>query len=221
MNETGERPMPVLGDVPLRAIRSIELYMDGAFVGHDVVGLEGTVQQRLGRRSHEIRLSGQVLGETYKDDLEALQNAAAGGAETTFTADIVSALELQSVVIRQFSVRETAGHPGRADIRLVLVEAPPLPPPAQVSSFGGLDDFGFGDLGFDSDIMGDLANLAGDISAAVDGALDAVAALDALAGLGDLSLDGPLEPLQGATEGLADAGRTLSDAASKLGGLFS
>lgn len=215
-----ERTLPFVGDIALNIVERVEHFAESGFRGHDVVGLEGQAQQHIGRGSHIIRIAGRLSGETARADLEALQTLSTAPEETTFTADIVSALDLQAVVMSRFAVSEVAGAPGQISYQMELVEAPPLPPPAQVAGFGGLDDFGFGDLGFDTDIMGDLTDLAGDIAGAVDGALDAVAALDALAGLADLNLDGPLAPLDAVTEGLSEAGRTFADASNALGDLF-
>ena len=96
------------------------------------------------------------------------------------------------------------------------MESPPLPPPAQVSAFGGLDDFGVGDLGFDTDILGDLEDLAGDIAGAVDDALNVIDQLGALSNLDGLSVDGVLQPLEAPISGLAEAGDELASAATDL-----
>ncbi|WP_134681105.1 hypothetical protein [Paracoccus ravus] len=212
-----ERSLPMIGDIALGIVERIEHFAESGFRGHEVIGLEGSAQQHVGRASHVIRIAGRLAGASARDDLEALQTLAATPEQTQFTADIVTALDLQAVVLSRLAVSEVAGAPGQISYQMELIEAPPLPPPAQVSGFGGLDDFGFGDLGFDTDIMGDLADLAGDIAGAVDGAMDAIAALDALAGLGDLNLDGPLAPLNGVIEGLGEAGRRFTEASRALG----
>ena len=95
------------------------------------------------------------------DKLKTLQDAASKGEELTFSADITKALDLQKVVITEFSTAAVAGEPGRYHFRIVLAESPPLPPPAQVSAFGGLDGFGLGDLGFDTSVLGDIAFAGG------------------------------------------------------------
>jgi hypothetical protein len=82
----------------------------------------------------------------------------------------------------------------------VLAESPPLPPPAEVSPFGGLGEFGLGDLGFDpgalGDVLSDIQDRAGAVMDAVDSALDAVQQLQALASLGDLAnLGNPIKPI--------------------------
>ena len=218
--EAGARPLPLLGDVPLTAVQRIEHRLDAGFNGVPVLGLSGHVQQRSGRPSHRVAIDGVLFGTTALDDLAALQGLATDGAEVTFAADIVTALDLQQVVVTTFEAVEAAGRPGRIDYRLEVVESPPLPPPAQLSGFGGLDDFGFGDLGFDTDLLGDLAGLAEEVGGAIDAAMDAVAALDALASLGDLSFGGELAPLEDVSASLSQIGSRFRDAAGALGELF-
>jgi len=215
-----ERPIPLLGEVALTAVQRMEQMLETGFASQNVIGLPGQVQQHLGRASHVIRIQGTLQGEHYTDDLAALQTAAADAAPLTFAADIVTALDLNQVVIARFHVVESAGEFQQARYDFVLREDPPLPEPAQVSGLGGLDDFGLGDLGFDTDIMDDLSDLAGDIAGAVEGALDAVAALDALSGLGDLGFGGELQPLQDSIARIGEAGAGFQEAISGLGGLF-
>jgi hypothetical protein len=220
MAEPAARPLPLLGDITLTAVQRLDHGLDAGFHDVAVLGLQGHAQQRSGRPSHRIGIVGVLTGETVLDDLAALQALGTSGAETTFAADIVTALELQQVVVTRFTATEVAGKPGLVDFTLELAESPPLPPPAQLSGFGGLDDFGLGDLGFDTDLLGDLADLAGDIAAAVDGALDAIAALDALAGLADFDFGGILDPINNVSSTIAGAGSSLRAAASTLGELF-
>ena len=44
-----------------------------------VAGLEGTLHQRLGRRSHRVELAGMLIAETAADDLKTLQQKAQSG----------------------------------------------------------------------------------------------------------------------------------------------
>ena len=87
-------------------------------------------------------MSGVLVGDTVADDLGTLQGLAKDGAETTFTADIVTALEIQNVVVESLAVEQVVGRPGQYAYTVVVAENPPLPPPAEVTSFGGLDGFG-------------------------------------------------------------------------------
>lgn len=221
MTDPGARPLPLLGDIALTAVQRIDQSLDAGFHGVPVLGLNGHAQQRTGRPSHRVAIQGLLSSETALDDLAALQALATSGEETTFAADIVTALDLQKVVVTNFAANETAGNPDVINFALELAESPPLPPPAQLAGFGGLDDFGLGDLGFDTDLLDDLGDLAGDIAGAVDAALDAVDALDALAGLASFDFDGLLDPVNEVSSSIADIGGRLGEAIEDLGGMFS
>lgn len=220
MTEPSARPIPLLGDIALTAIQHIEQRLAGGFDDVPVLGLAGHVQQRSGRPSNEILIVGVLSSENALDELALLQQLALSGAETTFAADIVTALDLSQVVVTHFSAAESAGRHRTIDFTIELTESPPLPPPAELSGFGGLDDFGLGDLGFDTDVLGDISDLAGDVAGAIDGALEAIDALDALAGLADVDFDGLLDPVNDISSSLADVGSRLGDAASTLADLF-
>jgi hypothetical protein len=218
------RPIPLLGDISLQYVQHVEHSLDAGFASSRIAGLEGELQQRSGRPSHHIRIEGVLIGETTRDDLGTLQTAAQTGAELTFAADITSALDLQKVVIRSLQDYESAGRPNQIHYHIELAESPPLPPPAEVSGFGGLDEFGLGDLGIDTGMLGDLQDLAGDIASAAEQALGAVEALGALASLaasGGLDFGGMLEPLNGTVDNMRNVASSFQDATRSLGGLFS
>ncbi|GAA2152610.1 hypothetical protein FHX52_0793 [Humibacillus xanthopallidus] len=212
--------MPLLGDITLTAVQRVDQSTDAGFTDVPVLGLEGHAQQRSGRPSHRVAIAGVLTGDTALSDLANLQSLATSGEETTFAADIVTALDLQHVVVTHFIASETAGRPGVVGFALELAESPPLPPPAQLSGFGGLDDFGLGDLGFDTDVLGDLANVAGEVAGAIDGALDALEALDALTGLAGFDFGGLLDPVNDVTASLGAVGQRLGSATSSLSELF-
>jgi hypothetical protein len=206
-----ERPIPLLGDVPLEVVQSIEHLLDPGFVATPIAGLEGELQQRAARGSHRVAVRGMLLGEGAAEALGKLQEAAAAGEEVAFAADISAALELEQVVIESFHAAEEAGRPGTYHYELVIAESPPLPPPAQLEPFGGLGDFGLGDLGLDLGVLDDISSLAEDVAGAVDSALDVVGALAGLADLG--SLGGFLEPMSRNVSGIGAVGEQVADAA--------
>jgi hypothetical protein len=212
--------MPLLGDITLTAVQRVDQAIDAGFHDVPVLGLAGHVQQRSGRASHRIAIVGVLHGDSALDDLAGLQRLAAAGAETTFAADIVTALDLQQVVVTRFLAGEVAGRPGVIDFELELAESPPLPPPAQLSGFGGLDDFGLGDLGFDTDLLGELGALAGEIAGAVNGALDVLDTLDALAALADFDYNGLLDPVNEVSATLGAIGNRLGTSVGTLSELF-
>lgn len=212
--------VPLLGDRSLEFVQRIEHMHDSGFVATRIAGLAGELQQNAGRLSHRIRIQGVLFGESAIDALTSMQQAATDGAELTFSADITSALDLQKVVITSLRAVEVAGQPNRFSYELMLAESPPLPPPAEISGFGGLDDFGVGDLGFDTDILGDLEDLAGDIAGAVDAALDAIDQLSALANLDDLQVGNFMAPITQTTSAISDLASRFKGAARDLGELF-
>ncbi len=212
--------MPIVGDITLTAVQRIEHLLDAGFVAAAVPGLDGDPLQRAGRGSHAVRISGVLRGDTAADDLAALQTAASAGDEVPFAADITTALELQKVVITDLRTEEVAGFERLITYEIDIVESPPLPPPAEVSGFGGLDGFGLGDLGFDTDIMGDLAGLADDLAGAVDAVMDAADQLQALAALSSIDVGGPLAPLGDSVGAVSDVAAGFGSIASSLADLL-
>jgi phage protein U len=195
-------PVPMIDDIELKAVQVIRQETDQDFVRQKIAGLPGTLHQRLGRGSHRVLLSGMLMPDTATADLEKLQKKAAAGEEVTFTADIATALTIDKMVIESFRAEQQIGPAGQIAYSIVLAESPPLPPPAEVSAFGGLGDFGMGDLGFDADALGsvldDIAAQAGSIMDLADTVMGAIDQLSALASLADLAaLDDPDAPLLG------------------------
>jgi len=216
-----ERAIPLVGDVPLEAVQRIEHSLDGGFVSTRIAGLPGELQQRLARPSHRIRIEGVLFGDEALDQLGTLQEAAEEGTELTFAADITTALDLQKVVVTSFRAQAEAGVPDTYVYELTLAESPPLPPPAQVSSFGGLGDFGLGDLGFDTSVLGDIADAAGKVAGAVEQATAVVDTLQALARLGDLNVSGGLlKPIEDAVGRIGKLGNAFKKAGASLASVF-
>lgn len=208
----------MIDDFELKAVQIIRQETDQDFVRQKVAGLDGTLHQKLGRASHRVFIHGLLIPDTAVDDLKSLQSKASAGDEVTFTADITTALSIDKMVIESFRAEQDTGAANQTAYSIVLAESPPLPPPAEVSSFGGLDGFGLGDLGFDpsalGDIAGDIAGAAGDIMSAASAALDAVDKLKALANLASLgSMGNPIKPLSDQAGNL----QSIGDAMKGLG----
>jgi hypothetical protein len=212
--------MPLVGDIALSSVQQIDHAMSAGFERIAVPGLDGDVLQRAGRGSHGIWIRGVLSGDTAMTDLGKLQKLAAAGTEVSFSADITVALELEQVVVADLRARAVAGTTKLVDYELCLVESPPLPPPAEVSGFGGLDDFGLGDLGFDADIMGDIAAVAGDVAGAVNSVMEVADQLSALAAVSSLDVGGPLQPLSDSVGKVSDAARTFEDISDSLNRLM-
>lgn len=219
------RPIPLLGDISLEFVQRIEHALAGGFAPTRIAGLPGELQQRVSRPSHRIRIAGLLSGAEAADQLKTLQEAAQSGEELSFAADITQALDLQKVVISVFRATEVAGRPHWFQYELLLTESPPLPPPAQISGFGGLDEFGLGDLGFDTDLLediaGDLQALADQVAGAVDAAMNAMEALSALANLDGLSLGGFLGPMNAVVNTTGEIATNFQNATRSLAEAFS
>jgi hypothetical protein len=223
-------PTPMIDDLELKAVQQIRQETHQDFVQHRAIGLDGTIHQKIGRRSHRVWLWGYLLPASAADDLKTLQEKASQGTEVTFTADIVTALALDKMVIESFQAEQRIGLTGQTAYAITLAESPPLPPPAVTSSFGGLggldvglDDLGV-DLGFDpgalGDVLSDIQDQAGSIMDAVDSALDVVGQLSALASLADLAnIASPMRPITdkvGELGNLAGPVQQLGEAAAEI-----
>jgi len=213
--------VPMIDDIELKAVQYIRQETDQDFVRQKIAGLDGTLHQSLGRRSHRVILHGMLLADTGADDLKKLQDKAKTAAEVTFTADISTALDISKMVIESFRAEQKVGSAGQTVYALTLAESPPLPPPAEVSPFGGLDGFGLGDLGFDPGALGglldDIKNQAGALMDIANAAMDAVGQLQALASLGDLaSVGNPVKPVADQIGAVTKAGEALKGIAGGL-----
>jgi hypothetical protein len=208
--------MPLVGDIALSSVQQIDHAMSAGFQPIAVPGLDGDVLQRAGRGSHGIWIRGVLSGDTAMADLGKLQKLAAAGTEVPFSTDITVALELEQVVIADLRAHAVAGTTKLVGYDLCLIESPPLPPPAEVSGFGGLDDFGLGDLGFDADIMGDIAAIAEDVAGAVDAVMEMADQLSALAALSDIDVGGPLQPLSDVVGNVGKAAETFKNISASL-----
>ena len=215
---------PMIDDIELKAVQYIRQETDQDFTRQRVAGLSGTLHQKLGRASHRVVLTGYLLPATATDDLKKLQDKASSGDEVTFTADITTALSVSKMVIESFRAEQHVGPAGQIAYCMALAESPPLPPPAELSAFGGLGDFGLGDLGFDpgalGDVLNDIQSAADTVMQAADSAISAVEKLSALASLGDLANVGnPVKPVVDKVAELGALGSTVQSLASTIKGL--
>jgi len=216
----------MIDTLELLAVQRIRQQTRQDYAKHRIPGLDGEVHQRLGRRSHRVFLTGVLLPASAEDDLKTLQEKASSGEEVTFTADITTALAIDKMVIESFQAEQTVGPAGQVAYALVLSESPPLPPPAEVSAFGGLDGFGMGDLGFDAGALGDVMSAieeqAGALGELADAAMQAVDQIQALASLADFGdLGNPVKPLADSVKNVGAVAGLLAgakDAATKLAG---
>jgi hypothetical protein len=191
---------PVLGDWEIPRIEAIEAFEQRRLVELEVPGRAGSLYQDLNLRPAWIGLRGSLFGdETRNDFLEALREKFRAGEPVTFVADILTATEVQYVVIETLAVAQSGSHPDQMDYRIVLRESPPPPPPP--------DPFG----GIDTGLLGDAASLLDSVT----GALDALEMLGAIPDISD-----PTPPLRETLSGVGSALAGLAGVAGSLSNLF-
>lgn len=190
---------PVLGDWEIPRIQSIHSLEKRNFVELDIPGRVGSLFQDMNTGPTCIAISGSLYGdETRNEFLEELRGKFREGEPVTFVGDIVTATEVQYVIIETLQFEENGLRPDQLDYFIRLKESPPPPPPPD--PLGGIDT--------------DLLDQAGNFMDSVTGALDVIDTLGSIPNFGD-----PTEPLQdtlgqvsSATEGVdevVDGLRTL------------
>ena len=156
-----------------------------------VPGLLGDLQQDLGAHGLTVEIIGSLQGDQARDDfLSSVRPSFRAGTPVKFVADIVTATEVEKVVIDALDVEESNDAAGGFRYRVVLREY--VEPPA---SEAPIDDLG-SELGADldasaalglsglelPDLLGDVPEL-GDPTPPVRSALEgAKSALSALTG---------------------------------------
>ncbi|MEM9519490.1 MAG: hypothetical protein AAGA37_09225 [Actinomycetota bacterium] len=142
---------PMLDDWEVPAIQSIRAVESRRIARLPVPGLDGDLQQDLGRASLAVEIIGSLHGDNARDTfLEDLQQRFRAGTPVTFVADITTATELEEVVIEHFSVEEVNDGADGFRYHVVIREyVEPPPPPGLLDSLDGdfLDDIaGLADL---------------------------------------------------------------------------
>jgi hypothetical protein len=191
---------PMLGDWEVPRIAHIEALDRRDFVELEIPGRVGSLFQDLNSAPTRVAIRGSLLGDENRDALlTAVRGKFLAGQPVTFVADIVTATELQYVVIETMHFEESGARPDETSYLLVLKESPPPPPPPD--PFGGLDS--------------GLLDAAAGLVDAVGGALDAI---DALANVPDFT--DPTKPLSGTLDGVQAVLARLGDITGSLGELF-
>jgi hypothetical protein len=165
-----------------------------------VPGLAGDLHHDLGRMSVAVEIVGSLHGDEERDDfLEKVRDPFKAGDPVAFVADILTATELEQVLIVGLELEESndSADSFRYLIRLRQYVEPPEPPPP-------IDDLG-------SELGAELDQLAG---LGLDG-------LELPNLLGDIpTLGDPTPPLKEALDGVHGAVSPLTDALSSLGEAF-
>jgi hypothetical protein len=186
----------MIGDWEVPMIERIATRESRKIARLPVPGLDGDLQQEMGAASLAVEIVGSLHGDEARDAfLEALRAPFLAGEPISFTADILTATELDQVLIEALDVEEVNEWADSFRYRIALRQyvEPPEPP-------GPLDELGAG-LDAELDLLAGLG-------------LDALELPDLL---GDLpALSDPVEPMQPALEGVRAATGGLGE---MLGGL--
>jgi len=196
---------PVIDGFEIPHIAAIETVERRDFVELRVPGKAGSLFHDLDSRPARVAIRGSVYGD---DDREAFLNEVRGrfqaGEPVTFVADIVTATEVQYVVIETLAVEETGTRPDQLAFHMVLRESPPPPPPGNP----------LGDL--DAGLLDQAAGFADSVAGAaglVDQLAGAIGALGSVPDFADPTppLTGALAAVSAATDGLGAAAGPLKD----------
>jgi hypothetical protein len=191
---------PMLGDWEIPRIEGIRTLERRAFVEMPVPGRVGSVFQDLNSAPTRIAITGSLFGDEKRDEfLEAVRGQFREGLPVTFVADIVTATEVQHVIVDTLEFRENAHRPDETHFLIVLRESPPPPPPP--NPLGGLD------TGLLDAAAGFMDTLTG-----------ALGALDALGNIPQLS--DPTPPLRGMLTEVSSTMGGLSGSTAALTELF-
>lgn len=183
---------PVLDDWEIPRIERIEADERRRIVELAVPGRAGSLLQDLNSAPTRIVIEGSVFGDEERDEfLEQVRGKFRAGEPVTFVADIVTATELQYVVIEALDFWEGGRRPGEVAFHIELRESPPPPPPP--NPLAGID--------------AGLLEQAGSFLDTVTGALDVLEGLGSVPDLAD-----PTPPLSGAVTGVTAAVEGLDGA---------
>jgi hypothetical protein len=194
------RVKPVLGNWEIPRIESIRTLERRAFAEFAVPGRAGSLFQDLSTTPTRIAISGSLYGDEARDEfLEELRGKFRDGEPVTFVADIVTATEVQYVIVEALRFQENGTKPDQMDYFFVLRESPPPPPPP--------DPLGALDAG--------LLEQAGGFLDTVTGALDAIDTLGSVPEIQD-----PTPPLRGTLDGVRSALEEMDGVTGALEELF-
>jgi hypothetical protein len=191
---------PLLGDWEIPNIAALETLERRELAELEVPGRVGSLFQDLNAAPTRIAIRGSLYGDERRDEfLGKVREQFRAGEPVTFVADILTATDVQYVLIEAMQFAEGGDTPDEMSYQLMLRESPPPPPPPD--PFGGLD--------------AGLLDAASGLLDTVTGALDA---LDALANLPELQ--DPTPPLRGILDGVSTAVEDLSSVTAAISELF-
>jgi hypothetical protein len=189
---------PVLGDWEVPRIEFLGTAESRSLVELPAPGKAGSLFQDLNAAPTRIVIAGSLYGDEARDQfLNDLRSKFKAGDPVTFVSDIVTATDVQYVVIEELRVEQSSQ--GGEELRywFTLRESPPPPPPPD--PLGGLD----------AGLLSDAAGLVG----AAAGALDAISKMGSIPDFKDPTpkLKGVLDGVKSITGGLGGVGAGLKD----------
>jgi hypothetical protein len=191
---------PMIGEWAVPRIERIGTVDRRRLARLSVPGLAGDLHQDLGSHSLAVEIEGSLHDDSERDEfLTNVREPFLAGAPLPFVADILTATQLEQVVIEGLEVEEVndAARAFRYRIRVRQYVEPPEPPPL-------VDDLGL-DLGAELDQLADLG----------------LTGLELPDLLGDIPAVGnPTPPLREALSGVSSALDPLQDMLSDLGSRF-
>jgi hypothetical protein len=188
---------PILGDWEIPRIEALQSLENRSFVELEIPGRAGSLFQDMNTRPVRIGIRGSLYGDETRDEfLETLREKFNAGEPVTFVADIITATEIQYVVIEILEMTENAVNPDQLDYFFILRQSPPPPPPPDALM----------------DLDTDLLDEVGDFADMIGGALDALGSLP--------DLSDPTAPLESTLDGVKDAVGGLASITTDLENLF-
>jgi hypothetical protein len=191
---------PVLGDWEIPRIAAIESLERRDFVEQPIPGRVGSLFQDMNTAPTRVAIAGSLYGDEARNDfLEQVRGKFQEGEPVTFVADIVTATQVEYVIIESLEFAQVGARPDQIDYRIVLRESPPPPPPPD--PLGGLD-----------------TGLLDQADGFLDSALGALDAIDLLGSVPDIQ--DPTPPLRGVLDGVSQALSNLDGLRAGLSELF-
>lgn len=117
-----EQPSAAGPYTEVRSVSAVDVDDRRDVVELGIPGAEGGVLQDMGRRAIRIRVTGEVWGETAWATLSSLKEKSDASEALAFTSSLVSATDVNNVVIERLVVDQTAGIPDRYRYTLFLKE---------------------------------------------------------------------------------------------------
>jgi hypothetical protein len=112
----------MIDDLELPQVQEIRTQDRRALAEHRPPGMDGSLLQNLGRGPTRLALLGVASGPGARAFVEELDGKFRAGGAVTFTADIVTDSEIETMKIDDLKVQELAGRPDRFAYVLTLRE---------------------------------------------------------------------------------------------------